>query len=389
MFEYFDGNYPWNSATVMVLNTGAQIAEVDDVLSPIKHLAAGATDQANEAFCQAWQNAAQKVEGFAEADEALGNLRAAGGKYARAAGYYFAAERQTSVKDPNRLALYRNMLHAFTKYVALRREPCERVEIPFDNGTSLPALYVRGKGAVARKPCIVHFDGLDVNKEWIYLSGMPHELAERGVSTLIVDHPGVGEALRLRGLKSIVEIERAASASVDWLITQSDVDPERIGMMAPSLGGYYAMRSAAHEPRFRCVVAWGAMYDFGAGVRRRLAGNGTQKSVHHFFDHVQWVTGASNLEEALRIADQMTLKGILDRIRCPMLVVHGENDRQVSLDAAKQVYAEAINSVKKELKVHTLAEGGSEHCSIDNMSLSIDYIAHWIARTLDAPKELA
>ncbi len=389
MFEYFEGNYPWNLATIMVLNSGGQITEVDDALAGVKACAAAADGAANEAFCRAWQKAADKVAALAEADEARGNCRAAGGKYARAAGYYFAAERQTSLDDPDRDALYRNMLTCFGKYTSLRREGVERVDIPYENGTSLPALYVRGKGNVAKKPCMVHFDGLDVNKEWLYLSGMPTELAERGVSTLIVDHPGVGEALRMRGMKSMVETERPASACVDWLTTQADVDAGRIGMMALSLGGYYSMRATAFESRFRCGVAWGALYDVGMGIRRRLQGAAAQKSVHHYFEHIQWVMGAKGMEEVVARADRMTLNGILDRIRCPVLIVHGENDQQVPLEFAHRTFAEAVNSPGKELKIHTIAEGGSEHCSVDNTSLTIDYIAHWIARTLDAPKELA
>ncbi|MES3000885.1 MAG: alpha/beta fold hydrolase [Pseudomonadota bacterium] len=388
MFEYFEGNYPWNLATSMVLNSGGQISEVEDALAAIRDAGPGATDQGNEAFCKAWKSAAERVERLAEADEARGNRRAAGGKYARVAGYYFAAERQTSRQDPERPLLYRSMLDTFAKYIALRQEPCERIEIPYENGQTLPALYVRGKGDAARKPCVVHFDGMDVNKEWLYLSGMPTELAQRGVSTLVVDHPGVGEALR-RGMKGIVETERAASACVDWLETREDVHPDRIGMMALSLGGYYSMRAAAFEPRFRCAVAWGAAYDFGARLALKLQGTGTPPSLHHFYDHVQWFTGASNMDEALAFARRLTLNGILDRIRCPVLIAHGENDRQVPLDDAKRVFAEAVNSVGKELKVHTIAEGGSEHCSVDNLSITTDYIAHWIARTLGAPKELA
>ncbi|WP_250475162.1 alpha/beta fold hydrolase [Caballeronia sp. GAFFF1] len=388
MFEYFDDVYSWNLATTMVLNSGGEISEVHDALSPVKRSLAEGSEQANEAFCQAWRSAAERVERLAEADVANGNLRAAGGKYARAAGYYFAAERQMSADDPDRTALYRIMLRSFSKYVELRREPCERVEIPYENGATLPALYVRGKGTAEKKPCMVHFDGLDVNKEWIYLTGLPQELAERGVSTLIVDHPGVGEALRMRELKGMVETERAASRCVDWLQTQPDVDPDRIGMMALSLGGYYAMRSVAFEPRFACGVAWGAMYDFGA-VSRGLVADGTHKSVRNILHHLLWLTGTESQEEALAITSRMTLNGILDRIHCPILIVHGENDRQVPLDAAKRVVAEAVNSPNKELKVHTIAEGGSEHCSVDNVSITTDYMAHWIARTLGAPKELA
>ena len=388
MFEFFEGNYAWNLATTMVLNSGGEISEVNDALASVPSVAAGATDSANEAFCSAWRGAAERVERLAEADEAQGNRRAAGGKYARAAGYYFAAERQTALSDPGRGDLYRNMLNTFSKFIAMRREPCVRVDIPYENGTSLPALYVRGEGAEARKPCMVHFNGLDGNKEWLYLTGIATELAERGVSTLIVDNPGVGEALRLRGLPTIAETEKPASACFDWLAQREDVDGDRIGMMALSLGGYYAMRALAFEPRFRCGVAWGAFYDFGGGIRRLMADNGTHKSVHHILDHILWVTGTATTEEALAIADRMTLQGILDRIQCPILIVHGENDRQVHVDTAKRVYEEAINSKGKVLKVHSIAEGGSEHCSVDNISMTTDFMAHWIARTLHAPADL-
>ncbi|AUC95537.1 alpha/beta hydrolase [Bradyrhizobium sp. SK17] len=389
MFEYFEGNYPWNLATLMTLNNGGLITEVDDVLRPLKAIAANADNAANEKFCLAWRTAAQKVEKTAQLDEQNGNFRAAAGKYARAANYYFAAERQTSIHDPDRERLYRAFLAAFGKFVTLGRENCERVEIPYENGTTLPALYVRGKGDAAKKPCMVHFDGLDVNKEFIYIGGMAEELAERGISTLIVDHPGVGEALRFRGMKSIVETERPASACVDWLIKRDDIDPARIGMMALSLGGYYAPRAAAFEPRFACCVAWGAMYDVGIGVRKRLAGGGGQKSVHHFFEHIQWVMGLDSMEEVQVRADKMTLNGILDRIRCPFLIVHGENDRQVPVEFARRTYEEAVNSADRQLRIHTVEEGGSEHCSVDNRELTVSYMAHWIGRTLKAPKELA
>ena len=388
MFEYFENMYPWNLATIMVLNSGGQIDEVHEALSSVRGSGFSDVNSANAAFVSAWRGAAEKVESLAQDDERNGNFRAAGGKYSRAANYYFAAERQAPARSPERMALYQRMLQAFAKYAELRREPCQRVEIPLGDEASVPALFVPGKGDASKKPCMIQFDGLDVLKEWIYFTGIAQELSERGVSTLIVDHPGVGEALRLRGLTRVVEIERAASACVDWLETQENVDADRIGMMALSLGGYYSMRSVAFEPRFRCGVAWGAMYDFGAACRSVVA-DGSHRSVHNFLEHLRWVTGTDSDDDAMAVAAQMTLNGLLDRIKCPILIVHGENDRQVPPQAAERTFSEAVNSVGKELKIHKIAEGGCEHCSVDNLGITVDYMAHWIARTLAAPRELA
>jgi len=76
-----------------------------------------------------------------------------------------------------------------------------------------------------------------------------YEFAERGISCLVVDTPGTGEPLRLRGVPSRPDYEVPTRAIVDYLETRSDVDKDRIGLLGISLGGYYAPRGAAFEHR--------------------------------------------------------------------------------------------------------------------------------------------
>ena len=37
---------------------------------------------------------------------------------------------------------------------------------------------------------------------------------------------------------------------------------------------------------------------------------------------------------------------------------------------------------RRELYVHTVADGGAEHCSIDNVPLTREVMADWVAETL-------
>ena len=76
---------------------------------------------------------------------------------------------------------------------------------------------------------------------------------------------------------------------------------------------------------------------------------------------------------------KMTLQGIVEKITCPLLVAHGENDRQVPLWMATKTYEEAINSPNRKLKIFTLEEGGAEHCQIDNRQLIGDVMSDWAA----------
>ena len=102
--------------------------------------------------------------------------------------------------------------------------------------------------------------------------------------------------------------------------------------MALSLGGYHAPRAAAFEPRFKCCVAWGANYDWGETQRRRYEAKEQRLPVPHYWDHVAWVFGKSSVEEVIEVSAKLSLKGILHQIKCPILVVHGENDRNIPLE---------------------------------------------------------
>ena len=81
---------------------------------------------------------------------------------------------------------------------------------------------------------------------------------------------------------------------MDYLETREDVDPERIGMMGLSLGGYYAPRAVAFEPRFALGAVWGANHDWGEVQKKRLAREG-DRPVPHYWEHVQWVWGAKDM----------------------------------------------------------------------------------------------
>ena len=153
--------------------------------------------------------------------------------------------------------------------------------------------------------------------------------------------------------------------------------------MAISLGGYYAPRAAAFEKRFKCCVAWGAIFDFGAAFEARIGGTG-EPSVPGFGDHAQWVFGTQTLEEAKAVTRQMTLEKAAANITCPFLIVHGENDRQIPLWHAEKLHAAATNCPDRELKIFHLAHGGAEHCGADNGSLITDYITDWVAEKLGA-----
>lgn len=379
LFDYFP-NYVWNLSLAIALESGGRIGEIMDMCAPIRDAASRGEDAGTGAFLAEWVKMADKLSGLAAEDEARGRLFSAGGKLKRACLYYLTAERMQGHGHPGRAETYAKALDAFSRGTGFAGDDVERVEIDYAGGTRLAALYTRAPGD-GPKPCVVYCNGLDSSKELLYFSSLPQALAKRGISTLCVDQPGTGEALRLQGLPATHESERWASVWVDWLETREEVDPKRLGMTGISLGGYYAPRAVAFEPRFASGAVWGANHNWAEVQQKRLRREG-ENPVPHYWAHVMWVFGARDMADFLARSAGMTLDGVLDRIRVPFLVTHGEQDRQIALDYARQSYDQLVNSPRRELKIFTAREGGVEHVGADNMAFGRDYIADWFADTL-------
>jgi len=380
MFKYFPTNYVWNLSVDLAIEMGARIGEIEAMCAPLKEAAHQPDAAASLAFRQSWERMADQLCELAAEDEARGRLISAGDKLGRAATYLITAERMQSHGAAGREALYRRFLDTFARGIALAGENCERVEIPYEGGV-LAGLYVRAQGVQGRAPVLLQLNGLDSTKEMKYRVGLPHWLAQRGISSLVLDQPGTGEALRLHGMTARFDAEHWASRVVDWLEAREDIDPQRIGCEGVSLGGYYCPRAVAFEPRFACGVVWGANHDWRDVQKRRLEKEGSFP-VPHYWEHVRWVWGARDMDDFMRIAEQVHLDGVVEKIRVPFLVTHGQKDSQIPLKWAERTYEQLVNSPKRELKIFTDREGGAQHSSFDNSANAGAYIADWVAETL-------
>lgn len=380
MFRYFPSNYVWNLSVDLAIEMGARMGEIEEMCAPLQEAAKQPDAAGSQAFREAWGKMADKLSDMAREDEDAGHLLSAGEKYNRAATYYLTCERLQAHGAPGREALYQRFLDTFARGIALSKENCERVEIPYE-GKHISGLYVRAEGVEGPAPILVQLNGLDSTKEMKYRVGLPFWLAKRGISSLLIDQPGTGEALRLHGMTARYDTEHWASRMVDWLETREDVDAKRIGLEGVSLGGYYCPRAVAFEPRFACGVVWGANHDWRDVQKRRLEKEG-DFPVPHYWAHVCWVWGAKDVDEFMAISENVHLDGILDRIKVPFLVTHGEKDSQIPLKWAHRTYEQLVNSPKRELKIFSEREGGVQHSSFDNSINAGHIIADWVAENL-------
>ena len=385
-FLYFPSNYRWSMGLLICLSaapwTGVEIDEVNRVG---RALADRVGDDA--AWFEEWARMGEKIEARGRDALRAGHKLTAASCFMRATRYYQTGERFIHPRSQRSTDIYARSVTLFKDAAAMTRRPrIEPVEVPYEN-TSLPALLVhpdREATGARPAPAMIFFDGFDVTKELQYGYGIP-DLAARGVGCLIVDGPGNGESVRFRNLPLIAETENYATPVYEYLAARDEFDSARIGVMALSLGGYYAPRAAALEPRFACCVAWGAQWDYHEIWARRLEelDSGKVLSLSVPPEHLQWALGVSDRAAALKKLEAFRLDGIVQKMACPFLLLHGAGDEQIPLELAEKLF-EAAGSKQKALKIFSRDEGGFHHCQVDNITIGVHYMFDWIADVLNA-----
>ncbi len=363
MFEFFPGNRSWSFACIRLLAEsyygGGEFNEIHRAVQRIKP---GDT----ESWHAEWRDTANRVAAHGHEQQAAGRLESARKAFFRAANYYRVAEFLLPFTDDRKVPTYRKSAGSFLAAAELS-PGIERVEVPYED-TSMPGYFFHAPAGAGEKPPVLIFTGgADSTAEEVYFVGGP-EAAKRGLALLIVDGPGRGGMLRLRNSLAIPDFERPITAMVDYLEARGDVDTNRIALMGMSMGGYYVTRAAAYEKRVKCCVSHFGPYD-------------CYRDIYEFYEPLRgqfrWITGSSTEDEVRYRLSQFTLAGSIEKVQCPLLILHGEEDIITDPRCARQTYEEA--RCEKELRFLRTGEPGAVHCSYDNHAEIFPFMHDWVA----------
>ena len=336
-FMYFPGNYRWSAAFVNMLGRGTYGGADISELHKIGRLLEGKRAEDDEAWFDACVKVADEVRGHAERFQAAGHPVSAAAFYLRACHYYQMGERFRTPKDKKALDAYRIAVDCFHQFVGLTDVKIEIVEVPFE-GKSLPGYFVHAQNATsARTPCVVFFDGLDVTKEIQYVAGVP-DLIKRGISVLVMDGPGTGEAIRFRGLHPAPRLRERRQRLHRFPGEARRRRCRRRSASSPSASAAITRRAAPRSSRALPPASPGAR----SGTITRCGSGGSRRSSRPRSRCPAITSCGSSAPTAsttrLQRLEPFKLDGVVQKMRCPFLVVHGEDDEQIPLKDAQALY---------------------------------------------------
>lgn len=307
----------------------------------------------------------------------------------------------------------------------------EPVTIPvegFNLGATLTRPPLRqGSGGQARLPAVMLISGPSAPDREGFALGIPvlgqlaGTLADAGFLVVRYDKRGYGQSGGRSESATLQDYADDARSIMRWLSRRKDVDPKRVALVGHGEGVWAALTAAAREKKFAAVVALAGPSSKGAELileqqqqaldRLQLPPEEREKRValqKQIQTAVLTGKGWDTLPPEIRKqADTPWFQSllafdpvrILDDVRQPLLIVHGELDRQVPV-----VHAERLSDLaRKESKSKSIelvivrgvnhllvpATTGevSEYATLKDRSVSPDVtkaIADWLTKTFQA-----
>jgi len=296
-----------------------------------------------EDWCREWVATGDVHYELAVKAESNGSMVSAGEAYIGAALCYHFGKFVFQDYHDEYMSAANKSVQAFAKGLQLLDPTGERVEIPFDG--SIMVGNLRRPVGVDKPPLVLLLPGLDSTKEEFFY--WENVFLKRGLATFSLDGPGQGECGYTSHIRPDYEV--VVSATLDVLTKRTDIDPNRIGLSGVSLGGYYAPRAAAFEPRVKAAVGNCGPWNFGE-CWDQLPGLTRAAFQYH--------SGATDAEEAKSNAGKLTLDGAAQRIKQPLLIIHGKLDRLIPWQQAHKI-VDAVGS-NAEL---AMFENGNHVCN--------------------------
>lgn len=246
------------------------------------------------------------------------------------------------------------------------------------DGVELSGWLYRPRGSTGPGPVVFNYHGGPEGQSRPSMSDVTQALVARGITVFapnVRGSTGFGKrfvnldngALRVDGVRDI-------KATTDHLVEAGIADPERVGIMGGSYGGYMVMAGVTEYPD---------MFAGGANLF------GVVNFKTFFAQTEPWMAAISTVEYGNPVTEADMLRALspihkIDIVTTPLIVLHGANDTNVPVVEAEQI----VNSLRaRDVPVEYVLfpDEGHGWRKLPNRIRSTTAIVNFFERTL-APR---
>jgi pimeloyl-ACP methyl ester carboxylesterase len=358
-------------------------------------------DEDFKSFTDAWEVTAKRVEAIGWDCLSKGHKVSARDAFLRAITYWGATTMYASPFDLRLRTSYERERVCFREAAKLFDPQIEIVNIPYENGRTLPGYFIPGSPKGEKRQTVLVLGGGDSALEELY-GVVPVGAQRRGYNVLMFEIPGQ-KAMFFDNpdLFFRYDAEVPIGYVVDYVISRTEVDSNKIALIGASFGGYFAPRAAAFEKRLAAVIALPLFSDIQAGFMEVIGLDPTKPYPRDLESHldmsnslvkalaksdVRMRSGYANktIAEFLDGMKAFSIVGLEKNITCPLLILAGESEfNPERAEKEKIQWQKVMNHPKSEARIVTSAEGGGGHSLVNNLLLKNQIEFDWLDDVLD------
>ncbi len=207
-------------------------------------------------------------------------------------------------------------------------------------------------------------------------------LERLGIATFRYDKRGCGQSEGDFNTTSLFDLVSDARMAWQWLRSLPEIDPERIGILGQSEGAVIALMLAAQDPNIRFYIWQGGIYNNLEQIVKWQAEafwKGDRAKIDNFKQNVPlmyWtykqidniIASAKRGENFLLLGDRDWSKNLylqdlkehfdnppsafVDKVKCPVLILHGEMDRNTPPKEALLMQQALLKAGNKNVTAH-------------------------------------
>ncbi|CAN5862561.1 S9 family peptidase [soil metagenome] len=211
--------------------------------------------------------------------------------------------------------------------------PGELVACRSFDGLDVPAFVFRPRRVAGRHPVVVIVHGGPESQWRPSFSPLVQYLVASGYAVVapnVRGSTGYGRHyLHLDDVDKRLDSVADLAAVHDWISRTDDLDPDRCALYGGSYGGYMVLSGLVHQPD-----RWAAGVDV-VGIANLVT----------FLEHTSAWRRAwrereyGSLETDRALLERLSPITYVDRLRAPLLIIHGRNDPRVPVGEAEQIHA--------------------------------------------------
>ncbi|HEY5532315.1 MAG TPA: alpha/beta hydrolase [Candidatus Anoxymicrobiaceae bacterium] len=260
---------------------------------------------------------------------------------------------------PLKMKAYFKSREMFDRGNELLGRPAEKVTLDIAGEEVVGYSYFpEGEGNV---PLCIISNGLEGTVQELCFPNLKNR--DRGIAMFAMEMPGAYAYKKPMSPAS----QEIYSGVIDHFAGHPRVDADRISIVGVSFGGYWAARMAAVDPRVsRAVVC-------GAPIAEAFKAKGSLGTPEIIISVLKKVTHATDLQSLQkRLGDlSFDIGNLYSAIKCPMLIINGDNDTLVGTEDSIILNARVERSF---LKLYA----DDDHCAMGHYDEWLDLTIDWL-----------